>query len=101
MSTSTTRNAIRGIVPIMLEDGTVLTDVTVDYWPAAHPEAYNASYILETIEDTDAEGRPDPLFLVNFDTTLLANDSYIIRVVGYNPDGSIANCGVLVTAWDA
>lgn len=93
MPTAGMRNEVQGIIPVILEpEFAILTDVTVDYWPAAHPELYDASYILAQHESTEEDD-----ILYNLDTTLLANDSYFIRVTGRKPDGSILNCGSLVT----
>ena len=60
--------------PIVLADNTPLTDVTVDYWPVNDPNAYQILAMYEQVTGGET--------LATFDTTILANGSYVIRVTG-------------------
>jgi RHS repeat-associated protein len=78
------------ITPITLKDGVSLTNITVEYWQVNNPNAYT---ILR--QGFDAVGGET---LANFDPTLLANDSYTIRVAGNDSTtGTRIACGIMVT----
>ena len=66
------------MVPIKLAQGVSLINISVDYWPVSNPDDVRS--LVAT-----AEGGPGSTVAV-LDTTLLANDSYVIRLRGTNPD---------------
>ena len=61
-------------VPIQLSNQVTLTAGTLRYWPATHPEQ------VGTLA-TDLIGSPGAI-LATFDTTMLANGSYVIELDG-------------------
>lgn len=78
---------LTGLVPISLASGITLASGTLDYWPADHPEA--AQTLADNLSGSGT--------LATFDTTQLANGSYIIRLQGTRSDGVQVNSGILVT----
>jgi RHS repeat-associated protein/uncharacterized repeat protein (TIGR01451 family) len=81
------QSTVSGSIPIQLASGISLSDGTLDFWPADHPEA-------ATILATGLTGSGT---LATLDTTLLANGSYIIRLQGTRTDGTQVNSGIMVT----
>jgi RHS repeat-associated protein len=81
------RATISGQVAITAN--TALVNGVVEYWPVNEPNTFQtlASGLNIAAGDT----------LTMFDTTLVANDSYTIRVRGQDTSGNPLNCGVLVT----
>jgi len=65
-------STLTGVVPIKLGPGVTLTNGTVSYWPVSDP-----SDVHELA--TNAQGGPGDIIAM-LDTTLLANDSYIIQL---------------------
>jgi RHS repeat-associated protein len=68
------RSVVSGLVPITLAQELTLTDVSIDYWPVSNPSDVHVLI-------TGAQGGPGEVIAV-LDTTLLANDSYVIRLRG-------------------
>lgn len=94
LRTPTNHTTISGTVPITLAmpNGVGLTAGTLDYWPAADPNP-----TVTTIPITATLPAGNNTVLANLDTTLLANDSYIIRLQGTDNNGNQVNSGVMVT----
>jgi RHS repeat-associated protein len=78
-----------GLVPIVLANSVTLQSGTVDYWPADDPSAI-------TTLATNVQGSSGAT-LATLDTTLLANDSYIIRLSGTGSTGVQQVSQVLIT----
>ena len=83
--------AVCKTVPVVLDpDLTTLRHITVDYWPVNYPERVTvlaADLALANGGDTVA----------TLDTTVLANDSYAIRVMGLNDLNEWVASAVMVT----
>src|SRR6185503_345820 len=67
-------SSVTGTIPIKLGLNVMLSHGTVSYWPVSEP---NDVHVLAT----DVAGSSGDL-IAELDTTLLANDSYIIRLSG-------------------
>jgi RHS repeat-associated protein len=83
------QTTVSGQVPIKLAAGFTLQTGQVDYWPT------NDFNLDKTLSTTAPANGGDIIAML--DTTLLANDSYTIRVTGTDNNGQALNCGVLVT----
>lgn len=82
------QSTISGIVPIKLIDIITLVDGTIDYWPVD-----DTSQLKVLASHVSGNGGAT---LASLDTTLLANDSYVIRLYGTNSNGVFQSSGVLV-----
>ncbi len=82
-------SVVSGTVPIVLATGATLQQGTIDYWPADNPGA------VKTLATGVSGSGGDTL--ATLDTTLLANDSYVIRLRGIDGNGVQQNSGVLIT----
>ena len=82
-------STVTGIVPITVGADVTLTQGTVEYWPAANPSAV-------TVLATGVQGGPGATFAV-FDTTLLANGNYIIRLRATDSNGQELISQVMIT----
>jgi hypothetical protein len=82
---------VSGQVPHHLAPDTALTHLRVDLWPAYDPNAFRT--LVENVSGTGGAT------VATLDTTLLANDSYVICAVGF---GTVAedwqSAAVIVTA---
>jgi RHS repeat-associated protein len=67
---------LMGQVPVTLADEVTLTHLRIDYWPIYNPDAFRS--LAENV--TGSGGAT----IATFDTTLLANDSYVICAVGFD-----------------
>ena len=81
--------SVTGTVPITVGAGFTLTDVKVEYWPAANPAA-----VTTLVEH--AQGGPGTT-LTTLDTTTIANGNYVIRVTGTDSNGQTQVSQVLIT----
>ncbi len=75
--------------PITLANGITLSTGTVDYWPTSNPSAV-------TTLATNVSGGGGAT-LATFDTTTLANGSYIVRLQGTDTSNTKLNSEILVT----
>ncbi|HJX28489.1 MAG TPA: RHS repeat-associated core domain-containing protein [Thermoanaerobaculia bacterium] len=82
-------STVTGIVPITVGAGQTLTNARVEYAPASNPSAV-------TVLTTGAQGGPGST-LSTFDTTLLANGNYVIRLSAVSSTGEELTSQVLVT----
>lgn len=82
-------SAVSGMVEIVLDEDVTLYGVTVDYWPVNDLDAYEV-----LVTGIDGVGGST---LATLDTTVLANNSYAIRVSGTEEGGRQRACGVMVT----
>jgi RHS repeat-associated protein len=85
----TNLSTVSGQVNVVLDEDVTLYGVTVDYWPVNDLDAYE---VLAT--GMDGIGGST---LATLDTTVLANNSYAIRVSGTEESGKQQACGVMVT----
>ncbi len=83
------QSSLSGIVPITLKNGVTLVNGSIDYWPVD-----DTTQLTVLAENLSGNGG-DTLAL--FDTTVLANDSYIIRLQGIDSNGVQQSSAVLVT----
>jgi len=80
---------VSGIVPIELDPNRDLWAVTVDFWIANNPDS-----VAPIASGFDVTGGG---VVAELDTTVLANDSYVIRVRGLDPEsGEWVAAGVLI-----
>jgi hypothetical protein len=84
------RATVTGQVPVILKPEANLQDVVVDAWLTVDPD--NTVRVLATLPSA-AGGAT----VATLDTTLLANDSYTIRVSGTDSTGTRIACAVMVT----
>jgi|GEM_PF-970129 len=85
---------VHGLVSIEVDSSTVLDNVSIFYWPAHDPQAYQT-----LLEDISIDGSLNTS-IATLDTTLLANDTYGIQIVGTNPNTDeemVCGAGVYVT----
>jgi YD repeat-containing protein len=80
---------VTGQVPIILAAGETLQLGIVEFWPVDNVNAFTV--VRENITASGGET------LATLDTTLLANDSYTIRVSGIDGTGNLVACGVMIT----
>jgi len=80
---------ITGRVPITVGAGVILTQATVEYWPASDPAAI-------TTLATGVQGGPGAT-LATLDTTLIANGNYVIRVTATDSNGQGQISQVMIT----
>lgn len=66
-------STVTGVVPIKLGTGVTLVNGTVSYWPVSDPSDVH-------VLATNVQGGPGDVVAM-LDTTLLANDSYVIRLL--------------------
>jgi len=85
-----TQTPVMGQVPIVLAPDVTLASGTITYWPASTPSQVHTLAAGIT-------GAPGAT-LATFDTTVLANGSYVIRLDGTNDAGTERISQVLVTA---
>lgn len=83
------QSTLTGQVPIRLGSGINLQTGTIDYWPVDDPSAL-------AVLATNVSGSGGST-LATFDTSLLANGSYIIRLQGTNTSGTQVSSGIMVT----
>jgi RHS repeat-associated protein/uncharacterized repeat protein (TIGR01451 family) len=83
------QSAVSGLAPIVLTNTVDLATGTLDYWPSSNPSAVT---VLATNLHTNGGAT-----LATLDTTLLANDSYVIRLSGTSTSGVQKDSGVLIT----
>ncbi|MGC1378977.1 MAG: DUF6531 domain-containing protein, partial [Anaerolineales bacterium] len=83
------QGTLSGIAPIRLANGVTLADGTIDYWPV--DDTGQLKVLAEHVSGSSGA------VLASLDTTLLADDSYIIRLQGTDSNGVQQNSGVLVT----
>ena len=81
--------SVTGIVPITVGAGLTLTDVKVEYWPAANPAA-----VTTLVEG--AQGGSGAT-LATIDTTTLANSNYVVRVTATDGNGVTQVSQVMIT----
>ena len=82
-------STITGVVPITLGAGVTLTQGTVSYWPVSDPSDVH-------VLTTTAQGGPGAVVAM-LDTTLLANDSYVVRLRGTDANNNQLTSVVQVT----
>jgi RHS repeat-associated protein len=70
-------STLTGVIPIKLGAGVTLVNGTVSYWPVSDPSDVH-------VLATNVQGGPGDV-VATLDTTLLANDSYVIRLLS-EPD---------------
>jgi RHS repeat-associated protein len=96
------QSAVTGIVPIKLVEGVTLVEGTIDYWPAtdltqvttlADVSSLGGATLATNLSASGGET------LAYLDTTLLSNDSYVIRLRGTNSEGVQKSSGVLITVY--
>jgi RHS repeat-associated protein len=85
----TSQTSVSGQVPITLAAGISLQSGTVAYWPASNPSA------VTTLASNVSGG--GGATLATLDTTMLADGTYIVQLLGTNSGGSQLNSEVLVT----
>ena len=85
----TNGSSVTGTVPITVGAGLTLTNVTVEYWPAANPAA-----VTTLVEN--AQGGAGAT-LTTIDTTTLANGNYVIRVTATDQNGTQQVSQVMIT----
>lgn len=83
------RSRVTGTAAIVLAEGVILHDATVDYWPA---DDLGAVQVLAT--GVEADGGDT---VATLDTTRLANGSYVVRVSGTDGAGTLRASGTMVT----
>ncbi|MET0625293.1 MAG: VWA domain-containing protein [Pyrinomonadaceae bacterium] len=83
------QSTVTGVVPVTLGPGVTLTQGTVQVCPAATPSAC-------TTLNASASGGPGET-VASFDTTTVANGSYVIRLQGTDAEGRRLLSLVLVT----
>jgi hypothetical protein len=81
------QSIVSGQVGIVLNTGVSYSNLRVEYWPTSSVQLYRPL----SSQSTSSGGTA----IATLDTTLLANDSYVIRVVG-TAGGVGVNCNVLV-----
>jgi RHS repeat-associated protein len=81
--------SVTGTVPITVGAGLTLTNVKVEYWPAANPAA------VTTLLENGQGGAGATLATI--DTTLLANGNYVIRVTATDQNGNQQASQVMIT----
>jgi RHS repeat-associated protein len=82
-------NQAKIMQPAAIRLNKALVNGVVEYWPVNEPNRFK---VLK--EGINAGAGTD---IATFDTTLVANDSYAIRVRGQDNTGAVLNCGVMVT----
>ena len=80
---------VMGLVPVTVATGVTVASGTLTYWPANAP---TDTHVLTA----NAHGGPGAT-LATFDTTTVANGSYLIDLVGTDDQGSQQESRVLVT----
>ena len=90
IATPLNHTSVSGLVPVNLCSSAGLVGGAVDYWPADDPNSYHT-----LVSNVNA---PANSTIATLDTTLLANNSYVIRVRGQNTLGQTVNDAVLITA---
>jgi RHS repeat-associated protein len=79
---------VTGQLPIKLAIGHTLQQGQLDYWPVDN-------FSLDTKLSTHAPANGGDV-LATLDTTLLANDTYVVRLTGTDANGVTLKCGILV-----
>jgi RHS repeat-associated protein len=82
-------NQAKIMQPTAIKLDKALVNGVVEYWPVNEPNRFKV--LSENINA--AAGT----VIATFDTTLVANDSYTVRVRGRDTSGNLLNCGVMVT----
>jgi RHS repeat-associated protein len=90
IASPTTQTSVRGQVPVVLSPDVTLASGTLTYWPASAPDQV---HVLAAA----VSGGPGTT-LATFDTTVLANGSYVLRLDGTSDAGTERVSQVLVTA---
>ncbi len=88
IASPTNASEVSGQVPINLIVGKCLQSGTLDYWPVDRPD------LIKTLATGLTGCGPT---LATLDTTLLADDSYIIRLAATDTSGTQTDSGVMVT----
>jgi RHS repeat-associated protein len=84
------RSTVSGLVPINVAAGTNLREVVVDYWKSG-----DTTQVTRIAEDFNISNGG---LATHFDSTLVRNDSYVLRVRGYDEaQGAWRACAVFVT----
>ena len=83
------QTTVKGLVPVTVAANVTVVSATISYWPATSPTDVHTLAI-------NVQGGPGAT-LATFDTTTLANDSYVVALSGTDDHGTQQTSAVLVT----